>query len=232
MTTCVSESVRRQKFMRSALLVGLAASIVGIGCATIRIPPPKDETAEKIYLPAARNGDVARQLQLALAYRYGSAGVAQNNAEALVWLGKAAAADSVQAQLILGDAYLKGELGLEKQPLVGMQWLRKAADRGSPDAQFNLANVLEQGRGVPASPGEAASLYEKAARSGHKFSAWRLARMLERGIGSASNLVEAQVWYRVGGSPDDAERLRRRMRGPELKAADERYSALMKEMGK
>lgn len=221
-----------QRIVRSALLTGLAASIVGIGCATIRVPPPKDETAEKIYLPAARNGDVTRQLQLGLAYRYGTAGVAQNNAEAFAWLEKAATGGSVQAQQLLGDAYLKGELGLEKQPSVGVRWLRKAADTGAPDALFYLASVLETGSGVPASPSEAAMYYEKAARGGHKFAAWKLGHMLERDSGIATRLTDAWAWYRIGDSLGDAERLRQRMKASEQRAADERLAVLRKEMGK
>jgi TPR repeat protein len=221
-----------QRLTRSTLLLVLAAAIIGIGCATIRVPAPKDETGETIYLPAAKRGDGSSQFQLALAYRYGSAGLPQDNAQAAVWLEKAASGGHVPAQLAWGDALIGGDLGQNKQPAEGLAWLRKAADSGSADAQFHLAALLESGAGVPANPAEAAALYEKAARAGRKFAAWRLARMFERGAGTRPNPVDAYAWYRIADGEADADRLRRRLKPAEAANAEQRFAALNREVAR
>lgn len=228
----VPDNTFPQRLTRGAWLVVLAAAVIGIGCATIRVPAPKDETGETVYLPAAKLGDTTKQLQLALAYRYGSAGLMQDNTKAAAWMEKAAAGGNVQAQLTLGDALINGDMGLNKQPTEGLAWLRRAADDGSLDAQFHLATLLENGSGVQANPSNAAALYEKAARGGRKFAAWRLARMLERGEGIHENLADAYAWYRIADGATDVERLRRQLKPAVLTNAEQRFATLSREIAR
>jgi TPR repeat protein len=222
----------RQRLTRIGMLVILAAAIVGIGCATITVPAPKDVTGETVYLPAAKKGDAMKQLQLALAYRYGTAGLQQSNADAVMWLEKSANAGNVEAEMMLGDAYIGGDMGLGKQPALGLTWLRKSVSTGSPNAQFHLATLLDKGRLVPADQAEAAVLYERAARNGRLFAAWRLAGLYERGQGVRPDPVEAYAWYRIANSAADADRLRQRLTSGEQKKAEHRLAALNAEIQK
>ncbi len=116
-------------------------------------------------------------------------------AEALAPLQRAAALDPDVAQThnSLGIAHV--EAG---------RWRAAAAAFGRaialrPDyaeAQFNLAQLHDRGRGVPADPAEAARLYRRAAERGHAGAQVNLGRLHRAGRGVARNDAEAVRWYR------------------------------------
>ena len=59
------------------------------------------------------------------------------------------------------DAWSKGDYSQAVREWEG------PASAGDPDAMFNLGQAYRLGRGVPADPGRAESLYARAAAAGH-----------------------------------------------------------------
>ena len=64
-----------------------------------------------------------------------------------------------------------------------------------PEAQFNLAQLYDRGRGVPADPAEAARLYRAAADQGHAGAQVNLGRLYRDGRGVARDDAAAAGWY-------------------------------------
>jgi len=84
------------------------------------------------------------------------------NAQQTVSLTQKAAAGDLSSQYKLGEAYLKkGETG---QAVV---WLRKAADRRYMPAELALAEIYQQGTGVPSNDQAAFHWYLEAADQGN-----------------------------------------------------------------
>ncbi len=214
---------------RSLLLVGAAAAIVGWGCIVIPIPADKDTTAESIYRPKAEQGDAVAQLQLALAYRFGTAGVGKNPQEAWRWLNKSAASGNVEARTMVAEALWRGDLGQPRQPELALTQLRALAENGTPDQQARLAGLLEGDFGGEPRYTEAAQWYEKAARRGHRYGAQRLGRLYEAGQGRAKDPVAALAWYRIARAEADSERLQRSLSRADIDRAAALQRRLMAE---
>jgi len=208
-----------------------AAGIIGIGCVSITLPAQSDDTAEKTYLPAARKGDALAQFQLALAYRYGTAGMRADPKAAWEWLNKAADGKLREARVMVADALLRGELGQTAQPQQALTLLRELAKDGHAGTQTYLATLLEEGRGFEPQPVEAAHWYEQAARHGYRSAALRLARLLESGRGVAKDAPNAYAWFRLAHSEPDIERLRKTLAPGDVKKGEVLAAALSKEIG-
>ena len=67
---------------------------------------------------------------------------------------------------------------------------------GDPGGVFNLATMLEFGRGVEKNEAEAARWYRQASDMGDPESMFRLARMLSEGRGVPKDVEEAVNWLR------------------------------------
>ncbi len=87
--------------------------------------------------PLAEAGDAAAQYALFLCIHRGGNGVAQDDAQALAWLQKAAAQGFPEAQYSLGVFYEKGH-GIPQDDDRARAWYEKAAAQGNIDAQYNL----------------------------------------------------------------------------------------------
>ena len=92
--------------------------------------------------PAAA-GDPDAQFNLGQAYKLGR-GVTADNAAALDWYRKAAAAGHEQAQATLGL-----QLFQNNQRDEAMIWLKKAADQGEPRAQYVVGTAYFNGDSLP-----------------------------------------------------------------------------------
>lgn len=105
--------------------------------------------AMQLLRPLADQGDAPAQIGLGWMYRDGR-GVAQDNAQALMWLRKAADRGDgyAQAQNDLGSMYYLGQ-GVAQDYAQAVAWYRKAAEQGSAAAQNNLGTIYYQGEGVP-----------------------------------------------------------------------------------
>ena len=89
------------------------------------------------------------------------------------------------------DAYDQGRFDLAYS-----LWL-PLAQQGRVAAQFNVATLLEEGKGVAKSDVEAGQWYSKAAEQGDIASALKVAAMYESGIGLPADTEKARFWYRA-----------------------------------
>jgi TPR repeat protein len=83
----------------------------------------------------------------------------------------------------------------------------RAAQAGLPDAQFNVAVMLDSGRGVARDPMQAALWYARAASRGNKRAAYNLGQLYEAGEGVPRNADLARTWYRLSALPAARARL-------------------------
>ena len=115
--------------------------------------------------------------------------------EALEPLERAAALDPAVAQThnSLGAVHVQGGR-LEEAVAAFREALALQPDY--PEAQFNLAQLVDGGRGVAADPVEAARLYRAAAEMGHAGAQVNLGRMYRDGRGVARDDRQAVRWYR------------------------------------
>ncbi|HHF3866549.1 TPA: tetratricopeptide repeat protein [Haemophilus influenzae] len=87
------------------------------------------QTAFKLWLPLAEQGNADAQFNLGLMY-YNGRGVKQDDFEAVKWYRKAAEQGDATAQLILGALYFSGR-GVQVNKSLAKEWLGKACDNGS-----------------------------------------------------------------------------------------------------
>ncbi|HHV6870517.1 tetratricopeptide repeat protein [Haemophilus influenzae] len=87
------------------------------------------QTAFKLWLPLAEQGNASAQFNLGNMYRRGQ-GVKQDNFEAVKWYRKAAEQGNAKAQVLLGLAYLLGK-GVQFNKSLAKEWFGKACDNGN-----------------------------------------------------------------------------------------------------
>ncbi|HHF4737583.1 TPA: tetratricopeptide repeat protein [Haemophilus influenzae] len=90
------------------------------------------QTAFKLWLPMAEQGDANVQFNLGVMYAKGQ-GVKQDDFEAVKWFRKAAEQGHAKAQAILGFSYLLGERGVQVNKSLAKEWFGKACDNGNQD---------------------------------------------------------------------------------------------------
>ena len=90
------------------------------------------QTAFKLWLPMAEQGDASVQFNLGVMYAKGQ-GVKQDDFEAVKWFRKAAEQGHAKAQAILGFSYLLGERGVQVNKSLAKEWFGKACDNGDQD---------------------------------------------------------------------------------------------------
>ncbi|MBS1130002.1 MAG: hypothetical protein H6R16_1004 [Proteobacteria bacterium] len=199
---------------RLTLLVGLA-SIVGLGCMSIRLAPPADERAAKQFVPAAEKGGRVAQYQLASSYRYGSSGLPLDMNKAALWMRKSAEAGNGDAQFALGDMLAKGWGGTPPAPDEALAWFRRAAESHLGNRLW-LAEQLDKG-GPPLGVTDRAAARELylAAAGPSRLARHRLGQMAER----AGSMGEALKWYVLAASDDEVARLEKGMKRPDIERA-------------
>jgi tRNA A-37 threonylcarbamoyl transferase component Bud32 len=106
-------------------------------------------------------GDV--RAMLALGETYFEKGDKQRE---MYWYQKAAEKGDVLGMLDLAGIYEAGGSGVPPNYELAAQWFRKAAAHNSSSATYSLAQMYEQGRGVPRDLKEARRLYQRAADMG------------------------------------------------------------------
>ena len=94
------------------------------------------QTAFKLLLPLAEQGNATAQYNLGQMYRRGE-GVKQDDAEAVKWYRKAAEQGNIDAQNAMGEVYLSG-IGGKQNDAEAVKWYRKAAEQGSATAQHAM----------------------------------------------------------------------------------------------
>lgn len=82
----------------------------------------------------------------------------------------------------------------------------KAARLGLPEAEFNVAVMLDSGRGVRADVVRAAAWYARAAAHGNRRAAYNLALLYSNGEGVPRNEGISNAWFAASGLPASASR--------------------------
>lgn len=80
-------------------------------------------------------------------------------------------------------------------------WYLKAAEAGLPEAEFNVAAMLDSGRGVRPDAAEAATWYARAAARGDRRAAYNLGLIYVAGQGVPANRDLARAWFAASGLP-------------------------------
>lgn len=115
--------------------------------------------------PGVENSrDPFTQYCVGLGYLTGQTG-RKDNALAIQWFQRAAAAGQSGAMVALGYSLEKGR-GAPMDTARAIDWYRKAAALNNPDGYFNLGRVYKDGIGVPANPSEARRYFQLAANAG------------------------------------------------------------------
>ena len=86
------------------------------------------QTAFKLWLPLAEQGDAAAQFNLGVMYGNGR-GVKQDYFEAVKWYRQAEKQGDAKAQLNLGVMYINGD-GVRQDDEQAKEWFGKACDNG------------------------------------------------------------------------------------------------------
>lgn len=161
---------------------------------------------DQSLLSEAKAGDVVAQVCLGNIYQKRSEtrpdSKRLNHKKAAFWYHKAAEQGDPRAQFLLGLHYDYEDF---EQAAV---WYRKAAEQGESVAQFRLAELYEQGFGLPEDFAQAAFWYFHAAEQGNPDAQYCLAHAYANGRGVRKNYKQAVAWYRKGiENPDYSDRV-------------------------
>jgi TPR repeat protein len=153
------------------------------------------QTALKLWVPLARQGDATAQHNLGVIYENGE-DVRQDYTEALKWYRKAAESGYAPSQINLGNMYADGK-GVEKDNQKARKWYLKAAKQGVAQAQYNLGIRSFNGEGVVQDNAEAERWFRKAANQGLANAQYMLGHMYREGHGVTQNYKVAVHWYKL-----------------------------------
>lgn len=84
-------------------------------------------------------------------------------------------------------------------PQKAFELYRRAAEAQLPAAEFDVAVMLDSGRGVVANPTEAALWYARAATHGSSRAAYNLGLLYSNGEGVPVNTDLARAWFEASG---------------------------------
>ena len=124
------------------------------------------QTAFKLWLPLAEQGDATAQFNLGVMYDEGR-GVKQDYFEAVKWFRQAAEQRDASAQLKLGLMYAMGR-GVKQDYFEAVKWFRQAAEQRDASAQFILGSSYLFGKGVQVNKSLAKEWFSKACDNGHQ----------------------------------------------------------------
>ncbi len=105
------------------------------------------------------------------------------------------------------DKAVQYDLGGEGEAPLAFAWYRRAAEAGLPEAEFNVAVMLDSGRGVARDITQAATWYARAASHGDHRAAYNLGQLYEEGEGVPRNADIARAWFLVSDLPAARGRL-------------------------
>ncbi|MCX7293567.1 DUF3857 domain-containing protein [Janthinobacterium sp.] len=145
----------------------------------------------KWYARGAELGHSHATHNLGLAYLYGR-GVERDNDKALFYFRQGAERNNERSQAWLASYYLSGNnLNYPK----ALRWANRAALQDNEDGILVLANIYNNGWGVPADTVKAVSLYQILEQKGNIEGMLNLGFQYEYGKGVAQNLPLAITLY-------------------------------------
>jgi len=149
-----------------------------------------DKNALKALQERAAVGDADAQCGLGKQYEH-ALGVPQDNAQAVLWLRKAADQGNIAAQVELGVVFDNMQDYAQ-----AFTWYSKAAEQGSARAQFNLGLCYLNGEFVPKDTARALDLFRKAANQGDAIAQGELGVMYQDGVGVQQDYAQAANYFR------------------------------------
>lgn len=170
-----------------------AENQMGIESALVVGPSHTIRDARQWFGKAARQGDPAAQVNLAVLYLNGW-GVEKNYGAALYWLDAAAHQDNPRAHTNLGILYMNG-LGVRRDYVEAWHHLQFAAERGESGAMVDLGYLYDSGLGIAKNQAEAAKWYRFAAEQGDALGQNNLADLYLRGAGVQQSDALALQWF-------------------------------------
>lgn len=151
------------------------------------------ESAYKIWLPLAEQGDPEAQYNIALLYMKGN-GVEQSDRTALSWFTRAGEQGMADAQYNAGVMFYGGK-GVYPDKRSAIEWWQLAANQGHPNAQNNLAIMYAFAYGTKKDPTEAIKLWTAAAKQGHPDAIHSLISAYSGAIpGFEKDMQKAEYW--------------------------------------
>jgi len=128
--------------------------------------------------------------------------IEQNDAKAVEWYRKGAAAGNVKSEVAMARRYLYGQ-GVPKDEALGLQYLRSAADGGYDRAQVALGQFILAGNfGAQRDDKEAARLFRLAAEQRNDEAAFLLGSLYAGGRGVDKDFVWASMWLNLAAMRD------------------------------
>src|SRR6195256_2790773 len=129
-----------------SLLLSPAVAVAGLKEGYAALSKKDYVTAANEYRPLAERGDPEAQYRIGRMYEFGN-GYAQDKAQGIAWVRKAAAQGHADAEQELGVVYATGD-GVKQDDAQAVAWFRKAAEHGDATAQYNLGLLYAKGQGV------------------------------------------------------------------------------------
>ena len=120
------------------------------------------ETAEKLWLPLAEQGNLIAQTTLGVIYYQ-----EKEYKKAIRLLRLAAEQGNSEAQYNLGNGYLRGK-GVPQDDKEAVRLYRLSAEQGHASAQYNLGLMYHQGKGVPQDYVSAHMWFNLSGSNGHE----------------------------------------------------------------
>lgn len=174
-------------------------------CALTDDGPPTSSQIESIGMLAlqarqpAAIATLARWAQTGLPVAQRELGLVRaqtplTQAEAVVWLQKAATGGDAKAQFHLAKALHEGSLGLPQDFAQAWVWFEAAAKQNDRQASFMLARMAKYGQGVAASPELSVYWLQEASRQGNPQAMFLLSNAYAEGEGVGRNVMLARRW--------------------------------------
>lgn len=186
----------------------LLAEFYGRGINGLKVNHVK---AFALYFAASKQGHPPSTYRVAASCEAGT-GIKQDDARAIQFYHKAAAAGEPNAMHKYGLMLLYGHLGMRINVKEGISWLKRAASCASvecPESLVELARIFEKDSGCPVvipDEGFSLELYTQAANLGHAPAQYRLGTIYEFGLlDCASDPTTALKWYAKAADQDFPE---------------------------
>ena len=146
----------------------------------------------------ANNGIVTAQCELGLALTTRH----ETQAEAALWLTRAAQAGDVTAQWTIAEAYYKAQLGLQQDYSLAWKWYMAAAAQKQPKASFMLARMSKYGEGTEKNLAQSIDWLRISSEQGNAQAMFLLSNAYEAGEGIEQNKKLSQYWLELAAAGD------------------------------
>ena len=162
-----------------------------------------DHTQALEWLTRAGDAGHARAISELAASQLRQAANAENSAQSLHWVKRAAEGGNRDCMLLLARAYRDGEQGLARDFKQMLRWALRASAAHSPEAMRIVSDAYALGQGVAQNPSRALIWLRRAAAAGDAAAIQRLAGRYLTGQGTERDPRNFFQWTRKGAESGD-----------------------------